>query len=213
MRDSNLTSATKEELLRILRSIAISSNPFSLPLILQAQKSTSIQAEEHPLGMFVVYFRQETFTLRLHIWKPSTSLFRDGLGTIHDHIWDLESYVLRGTISHRVFDLAKDNDGVQLWGHDYESQRIHKLEESVLPILRTEKLIPAGGRYFLPAGEFHQTEPMTDLAITLVKATPTKKTVARILDGSASSKTRPKVMLDRILETLAYFGSESERAP
>lgn len=48
---------------------------------------------------------------RLHIWSPKLPPIPGHTATIHDHVWDMYSQVLLGTLIHRHWELTGDAKG------------------------------------------------------------------------------------------------------
>jgi hypothetical protein len=102
-------------------------------------------------------------TIRLHVWDDEIP--RQKVATpIHDHVFDLQSTVLLGTLIHETFEVPD-------WeGEDYLVYTAQQQEGTQNTILApvsttpvnasiTQRLILGKGSiYTFPAGEFHQSD-------------------------------------------------------
>lgn len=117
----------------------------------------------HPLGfMYIKLLKSERHSLRLHIWTQEQPLYSQVMSPIHNHIWNLQSYVLCGTII---------NHSVQIdFKPDVYTHRIYKITyNNNLNILTPTSTLVAykiissarfhsGERYTVASGDFHLTE-------------------------------------------------------
>ena len=50
-------------------------------------------------------------TRRLHVWHPHLPPIPGHNATIHNHVWDMQSRVLLGTLVHRTWNVVRDYSG------------------------------------------------------------------------------------------------------
>jgi hypothetical protein len=166
--------------------------------------------EAHPLGMFAVKFPGVGRTVRLHVWTPETAQFRDDWGAVHDHVWHLRSFVVRGAIDETRYALESTTHGdCELWYHDYRSSRLVRAGKRV-------KAAPIGGAthasgavYDLRAGRLHATVAHQPITVTLLEARPTCARRARIVGGPNVPDVhaaRLPVSLDDVIDVLRAVG-------
>src|SRR5690606_29307754 len=65
--------------------------------------------KRHPLGFSVVQLKSGTESLRLHLWRGA-EISQPGF-EIHDHTFELESYVIDGRLRHRTYEAVPDPAG------------------------------------------------------------------------------------------------------
>lgn len=134
------------------------------------------EAVWHPLGfMYIKLNKHQRKTLRLHIWLKDSPKINLATSIIHNHIWNLISYVLCGKIINHNLEL------------DYETSipnyRIYEISyiDQVNMLYPTDSLVgykivntsyhQVGNKYVIKAGDFHYTEPGgSDVTATIVVA-------------------------------------------
>jgi hypothetical protein len=121
--------------------------------------------------------------LRLHIWNPRDhALPHQGtVNEIHDHVFDMKSAVVRGTLTQRVFEFvvgamisqsARANPTHELYRAVYDKQSSSRLESlGVIGNLRKIQEFPvyAGQDYKQPAFTLHDTVEGDELVVTLMR--------------------------------------------
>lgn len=124
----------------------------------------------HPLGFKVARLNQGCLSLRLHLWSGPKS---EQLGfEVHDHMFDLESLVLRGALHQRRFAMIADPQGdcvIYAVTYSSESSSLRKSEDFVRLECLSNERFTAGDLYKVKAGELHATTlDGVESAITLV---------------------------------------------
>lgn len=121
---------------------------------------------------------------RLHVWDDDVPRRADP-NTVHDHVWDFTSIILRGTLFNNACDAVWDSHGDWvLWRasevkHDGERGGKVLLPTSSRAFLRNwrqTKLFPRG-TYFFPAFSFHDNMA-TGLTATLFQKGKSYPTMA-----------------------------------
>jgi hypothetical protein len=135
----------------------------------------SFPAVRHPLGfIYAPLLRTGSTALRLHIWLAGASRPHLTTSPIHDHTWQLVSYVMCGRL---------ENCMVEIHDSDTPTHQVFEIRgtagaDSLRP---TERLVEfrvaevqpvqAGDRYTIEPGRFHFTEVPEDCtAATMVLA-------------------------------------------
>lgn len=202
-----VSSTAKQEI--VCRLTELSPSPKALDLIHEIRHSEKFYIEAHPLGMYAAHFVCARHSVRVHCWNIDSIQFRDDLGRIHDHIWNLSSHVLRGSIRNETFSVVPSPAGILLWERDYEKNTVSVYNQRVSLRLVGDQAIPEGGFYQLPAGTLHRTTESPPITVTIVEATPTTRRKARIV-GDAAQQGRPngstrrrRVQTDEFLTALA----------
>jgi hypothetical protein len=129
----------------------------------------------HPLGFFHLAEDVGPGTrLRIHVWPRGWAVSGEQVGgEIHNHIFDLRSLVLVGSITNQVFEVAEDQNGeFQLLNIEYSSGTSRVAPSG--PAVRLEELSSyvhtTGEVHNVPAGVFHRSSAEATPAITLVLA-------------------------------------------
>lgn len=162
----------------------------------------------HGLGMFQAYIQEgETEEVRLHVWHPSLVVNgAEWSGSYHDHRFDMTSYVLVGSVPHKEVVLLP---GKALTAWSVKNAR-NVVEESLEPnFTKLDEYdaevnvmqINEGQQYTFGKKEFHQSFPITELAVTLVVKQNQEKTQARILSPTGivpEHMTRGRKITDQV---------------
>lgn len=141
----------------------------------------------HPTGFIVVrVLTDERGALRLHLWPTTPREQGQPCWPVHDHIWDLRSHVLCGTVHSHGYDVADDAEGDRtLYAVEYgadDRSRMHRGGQRVRLSARAPERVEAGQRYEVEAGSFHASRvPMGAMAATLVATTLTERVHPRVV--------------------------------
>lgn len=129
----------------------------------------------HPLGFRVARLIADSgAALRLHIWPKSARSAQPGF-EIHDHTFDLTSFILFGDLRQTVYEVstsAPATHAVYEVGYDATGSVLRKSEIAVAVSPKKTCLLHAGETYALPAAEFHDLDRASaQCAATLVLTT------------------------------------------
>lgn len=143
----------------------------------------------HPLGfLYLPLLRMSDATLRLHIWHNDPEprpLGDDEISPMHDHTWDMTSYVICGELrnvvvtvendrlapTHRVFEIHGNGAVDDIRATDTVVRIVDECEDKV----------SVGQTYRMGSDLIHRTEPGAGVVATLVAARRTSKRVERAL--------------------------------
>lgn len=112
--------------------------------------------KRHPLGFLVVQLKAGTESLRLHLWRGA-EISQPGF-EIHDHTFELESYVIDGRLRHRTYEAVPDPAGdFAVYDIRYEPgvSVITKTADRARLVKMTDVFIEAGEAYAVAAGCLH----------------------------------------------------------
>lgn len=141
-------------------------------LVLELFSSVTIIGRVHPLGFysFTLGGVDHRTNVRLHIWQGNAGQHDDL--AIHDHIFNMKSLVLCGSLLNKTYELEKiENIAGTLYSVDYNEGKstLSKIESGYKIEPVKEELITAGQFYSLGAGQFHESiKTSEDLAVTVV---------------------------------------------
>lgn len=110
----------------------------------------------HPLGFRVARLDEGGTSLRLHLWR-GVDATQPGF-EVHDHGFDLESFVLAGTIRQRTYAADRDPSGEQvIYAVAYEADEsvLRKTDQVVRLREVKSEVFEAGEIYRVAAGELH----------------------------------------------------------
>lgn len=168
----------------------------------EALMDTAIAGEHlhgHPLGFRVVRISDGPVSLRLHLWKGA-ACEQPGF-EIHDHAFDLKSYIVAGVVRQRTYSAVSAIDGqhavYRVTYEDGRSALAHSGERVRVEPVDDERFAQ-GDTYTLPAGQLHEANREgCDTAITLVLTTA--KTASPVTIGPWDGEVQlnaPRLRLD-----------------
>lgn len=133
---------------------------------------------------------------RVHIW-PDAELPKQGSHhPIHDHIFDMQSDVLKGEMTNRLFSWEFTVDPThELYRARYKTPH----DSTLVPTgkkgrveLATQITVPAGSGYWMPAFRLHESFVKVRPTVTFMQATkiyvPNKPVVAVPVDMTVDNK-------------------------
>lgn len=135
----------------------------------------SMMAEQparfHPLNFVAIRAEDgRGLGLRLHLWDDQFAFGQRGF-EVHDHVFDLDSFVVRGAVRQTLYEVDSAEDG------EYSAYEVQYEENAALlkPVrdhlkLRATRVddFAEGAHYSLKPGILHRLEPLTSIAKTLV---------------------------------------------
>ncbi|HZD71893.1 MAG TPA: hypothetical protein VFA45_24150 [Actinomycetes bacterium] len=140
-----------------------------------AVSRASFAAVRHPLGfIYATLLREGPTALRLHIWLAGLARPRLTTSPIHDHTWQLMSYVICGELENHIVEI---NDSAEPTHRVFEikgaggADRLRPTDRLVRFRVASVQRVQARERYTIEAGRFHFTEVSSDRTVaTLVLA-------------------------------------------
>ncbi len=119
-------------------------------------------AVRHPLGfLYAPLLRERPQALRLHIWLHDAPRPQLTTSPIHDHTWQLTSFVVCGELENRVIQVDDVDDPT----HRVFEIRGTGSDDFLRPTERLVRFrcsgierVKQGGRYVMAAGQFHYTQ-------------------------------------------------------
>lgn len=139
---------------------------------------------------------------RVHVWdKDYFNPLPDNNATIHDHVWDFDSTVLAGSLTHIQWKFLQDKSQRHLAIHSVGAadqpgmgKRLACVELKSVEVY----IIHAGESYSFKAGEFHST-PENNRCVTIMQKRETSLTQAL---------ARPRVVCPINADPTDAFGFE-----
>ena len=130
----------------------------------------------HPLGFhYCRLFHNDKHQIRLHIWEPNYPAKEDLY--IHDHFYDLCSWVLCGKIKDYTYEVKptdKKSDYCMFsssYRTDKNVRTIAKTENFLSVKMKEERIIGRNEKYIIPRDTFHSNKILfdeSDLTTTFV---------------------------------------------
>lgn len=162
-------------------------------------------ARIHPLGF--VYFdlgTHDPFRYRLHVWSPHYGSLQSIDAMVHDHIFDLQSRCIVGTLQNDIYSATPSLEGLyHMHTVEYDAEASHLRNSHERWSASVSKSVPynAGQAYALEAGVFHATKILGSgiCATALVTKYRSEFGPARVLipEGSTLDSAYHRRFLDR----------------
>ena len=114
----------------------------------------------HPLGFIMCKLSQEKErNIRLHIWPDHNEKVQEPAWLVHDHLFDLKSWVLAGSIENIEYDVIPGNPNFSIYHASYENNKsiLNRTEETVNIIEKNRFVVDAGQIYKVASGVLHQS--------------------------------------------------------
>lgn len=133
----------------------------------------------HPLGFFYAVEQVSNgVNLRYHIWPKGWAIPQDQAGgEIHDHIFELNSVILAGSMRHQTYDFLPSGEGrheILTVTYNREGSQLNRSgQRGELKVISDEVYKP-GTVYRVPAGTIHRADASEAPAATLVLAVNNK---------------------------------------
>lgn len=130
----------------------------------------------HPLGFFHARrVLDDKRQLRFHVWPDGWRIPPDQVAAeIHDHIFDLNSLILRGTMRNETFDAWRNSPHTHRLvrvRYGGTASAVDGPEEPIKLSVVNDERHEASRIYRLPAGTLHRAAPALTPTITVVLAT------------------------------------------
>lgn len=146
-----------------------------LKLFLQ-RNIDKVDAVFHPVGFILISLdnfirnKPENYSLRLHIWDKNVDEY-DDLGGFHTHVWELDSYVVKGSIQESIFIPESSSEG-KYWGSriNYSNNNSSTYSGKYNLNLCETRIHQAGDFYSLPTGVVHHSFNQAVPTVSIVRA-------------------------------------------
>ncbi|MFC1560570.1 hypothetical protein ACFL3W_01350 [Pseudomonadota bacterium] len=144
-----------EEWISVLRSGELEPKRLIQMAINQAQGFTW-----HPLGFVMSQLSEnEEKKIRLHLWPEDRSKAQEPFWAIHDHLFNLNSWLISGSIKNIEYETIDESNEYCLYEARYvnNSSQLIRLDKFVGIVQTKTTLVEKGDYYEINAGVFHQS--------------------------------------------------------
>ncbi len=142
----------------------------------------------HPLGFIMCKISNEIKkTIRLHIWPENKRCIQKPTWLIHDHIFDLKSWVLKGAITNIEFITGEFDNSFQVYNTIYDKDKSILIKTNQrLSILESKRyLIKEGESYDVYAGHLHKSISSNNTTVTVCETVNQFNLKPRVLGSCA----------------------------
>ena len=131
----------------------------------------SSHAYEHPYGftVFNISALGDDVLVRLHVWPENRETIEDYI--IHDHIYDITSVILCGSLTQTIFDRISDANPTHdlfIGTYGQDSSTISRSQFSARLTANNVECFTQQDRYSLAAGRLHSVQVPCELTATIL---------------------------------------------
>lgn len=143
-----------------------------------------IPINRHPLGFYCCKLIQnKNISIRLHFWLKENQKQKNF--EIHNHIFDLESYILIGAIQNIIYEPSLEKEGIPfntfITSYNNEKSTITLKDSNIFLKVKERNTYLKSQKYTLTSNIIHQSNVMSEKAITLMYTLNTNNTVSPIV--------------------------------
>lgn len=178
-----------------------------LPLLNLIETTPNLNSKAHPLGFYSISLGNinDTCAVRLHLWTKDAKIQNEHL-LIHNHIFNLKSFVICGSLTNKTYNISKANDNSEgtLYSVKYteNGSSLTRVDSGYIIEQSSKTKITAGEYYCVDSSEFHETINSENSFAATILITERVKEIAPIVYG--------KYNMGEFLEFDRVFISELE---
>jgi hypothetical protein len=168
---------------------ALNEKAFSPHDIVQIGKEVGAKFNWHPLGFIICKLSEEgEKTIRLHIWPNNSNRVQEPAWLIHDHLFDLKSWVLSGKIENTEYEITNDNPNFSVYQASYDKEKsiLHRTDQKLSIKVKHKTIINTGGIYQVSSGVLHQSVSLSKATSLTICETINKFDKSPIIAGDIS---------------------------
>jgi len=140
--------------------------------LIEHQKDIGETIKFHPNGFLQLELSSTDHRrapgLRFHIWTDSIPPRRGQKFQTHDHIFDIDSYVLSGAICNVVYKVAPDENGGYCILEANAEGQLEPTGGRISCAASKTEIITSGSTYHIHKGDFHSSSPRDTFVSTLI---------------------------------------------
>lgn len=154
------------------------------------------QCEEfvwHPLGFIFCKLSEEgERKIRLHIWPNNKERMQKPAWLIHNHMFDLKSWVVSGEIENTEYLVVEGKPNYRVYNARYEKDGsvLYRTESLICLKVNRRLLLSAGEVYEVPSGAFHQSVMSSESTTVTVCETINQPNISPIIAGEINGGCR-----------------------
>ncbi len=149
--------------------------PSLIRAVLKEHRQAGTPVQIHPLGFLRVPLTSQDRLdegFYLHVWPGPTTLQLQASSQVHNHVFDLESRILVGTLRNREYEAFEDIGGEWVLAEAiYAGSRSSRVPTGARIGYRLvhEQTYGPGEVYTIPKGVFHETDILQTPTATLMR--------------------------------------------
>ena len=145
----------------------------------------------HPLGFVMCKLSDEgDRKIRLHIWPNDRSREQKPTWLIHDHLFDLKSWVLAGKIENTVYGADSSPPNFRIYQASYVNDKsiLNRTKRTLSIKEESKSVIASGGVYEVQSGILHRSISLSNKTSVTVCETINKLDKNPVIAGSLSGE-------------------------
>lgn len=147
----------------------------------------------HPLGFILCKLSEEgERKIRLHIWPNNNDRMQKPAWLIHDHMFDLKSWVITGKIENTEYSVTEGKSNYRVYNAKYEkdSSVLYRTDRLIRLYKNNRSLLNAGEAYEVPLGILHQSVSSSESTTVTVCETINRPSISPIIAGEINGAVR-----------------------
>lgn len=161
--------------------------------IIQLAKKQNGKFIWHPLGFILCKLSEEgERKIRLHIWPNNNDRMQKPAWLIHNHIFDLKSWVIAGKIENTEYSEVEGEPNYRAYNARYEKDNsvLYRTDSLICLTKNNCSLINAGEVYKVPSGILHQSISLSESTSLTVCETTDQPNLNPIIAGDINGAAR-----------------------
>ena len=147
----------------------------------------------HPLGFILCKLSEDgDRKIRLHIWPNNNDRMQKPAWLIHDHMFDLKSWVVAGKIENTEYSLTEGKPNYRVYNARYEkdSSVLYRSDRLICLSKNKKSLLNVGEIYEVPSGVLHQSVSSSESTSLTVCETTNQPSISPIIAGEINGAGR-----------------------
>jgi hypothetical protein len=109
--------------------------------------------------------------LRLHVWSKKAPQAQNVYTPIHNHSFSFLSRIIKGRLMNKVYQTCpgQSHKVYVAITRDHQDTRLEACGLTSGVLLETDHIYEAGADYSFPAGEFHESVPLENPTVTIMR--------------------------------------------
>jgi hypothetical protein len=168
---------------------ALSNNELSAFDVIQLGRDKGASFIWHPLGfIFCELSKERERKIRLHIWPNNNDRMQKPAWLIHDHLFNLKSWVVAGRIENIEYSVEEGTPNYRVYYARYEgdSSVLYRTDKEIFITENIRYLVSAGEGYSVLSGVLHQSVSVSETTSVTVCETIDQPNIIPSIAGDIS---------------------------
>lgn len=147
----------------------------------------------HPLGFILCKLSEEgERKIRLHIWPNNNDRMQKPAWLIHDHLFNLKSWVIAGKIENTEYSVTEGSPNYRVYNAIYEKDAsvLYRTNRQIFITEKIKHIVSSGEEYSVPSGVLHQSVSVSETTSVTVCETLDQPNIRPIIAGDISGERK-----------------------